>query len=143
MSHNVDKTKAQIPQAETQEAPKVIPLATDPGTLVDEWRKYQGFVAQVNVKIREQQQIVANAQQVIEELKTQGLQVVGQANTIYRILTGMGVDPNKYGFSEEPQPASFSPEEVTPPVMKAVEAPVTKEVARNPKVEAIKKRFLR
>lgn len=146
MSHTTKSVDPEQPisaQQPPQEIIKPVPLSADPATLVDEWRRSQGFIAQVNLKLRAQQQIIETAQQTIETLKTQGLQVVGQANMVLRILAGMGVDPNKYGFSEESKPdelnlqGSLSKSPETPEVVQ------DKEVDKNPKLAALRNRFSR
>lgn len=148
MSHTVDKKKepeqeVSAPQAQQQEAAKLPPLSSDPATLVDEWRKAQGFVAQANLKLREQQQIIETAQQTIEGLKNQGLQVVGRANVILQILAGMGIDPNKYGFPKETQSDDFSLQGSLPPAQEKSEVTESKPVSSNPRVAALRKRFSR
>lgn len=67
-------------------------LAPDKDTLISEFKKLDAQLAAVNdgiVKAREQ---VTEGQQTIIALREQGLQFVGQANVIGRILHTMGVD---------------------------------------------------
>ena len=101
------------------QAPQIPPLGSDAGSLVAEWRRLQGILANIQVELNKRQEIVNKANTEMQQLQQNGLQINGGAQTLHRILTGMGVDPNKYTAPEEvpeeaPEPEfepDFEPEE--------------------------------
>jgi hypothetical protein len=130
----------------TPAAPQVEPLENTADALVAEWRALNGKIAEFNQLIKEQQEIIDNAQKeaneaqaVIQNLNNAGLQVIGQVGSLSRILAGMGVDPNKHGLSEV-EDASENPADV---VDISPEVAEEKEVTPSPSAAALRKRFRR
>jgi len=108
--------------------PQVAPeLSPDKDSLISEFKKLDSMLAAINTNIQVQNDIIAEAnesataaQQNISALRGQGLQIVGQANIVTRILRSMGVDTEDFaiappGVAEEqenaPGASNLSPSE--------------------------------
>jgi hypothetical protein len=62
-------------------------------TLISEYKRLDSMLAAINAKMREESQTILEAQQRVQAYREQGLQFVGQANVVGRLLQGMGIDP--------------------------------------------------
>jgi hypothetical protein len=93
--------------------PKNVPnpnaLSADVDTLTSEYKKLDSMLAAINQNIQDENEKVATAQQAIAANRTQGLQVVGQANVISRILLDMGVDAQTLATPPMPEPVEPAP----------------------------------
>lgn len=86
-------------------------LGTSEEELIAEYKKLDSSLEAVNTSIKVERDKIGDAQQQIEALRSQGLQVVGQANVIGRMLNGMGIDARTLTADpspDEPNLASFS-----------------------------------
>jgi hypothetical protein len=67
-------------------------LSPDEDSLISEYKKLDAMLAILNKGINTENEKIVKAQQTINEHRAQGLQMVGQANVIGRILLDMGFD---------------------------------------------------
>lgn len=102
MSHSVKDPK---------NAPNPNALSPDVDTLTSEYKKLDSMLAAINQNIQDENEKVVVSQQAIANNRSQGLQVVGQANVIARILLDMGVDAQTLTTPPMPEPV-----EPTPPI---------------------------
>ncbi len=102
MSH----TRIKDPKrTKTPEAPADIPvptLGTSKEELIAEYKKLDSTLAAVNTNIKLENEKAVAAQQQIEALRSQGLQIVGQANVLGRLLGGMGVNARALAANVDP-----------------------------------------
>ncbi len=140
------KPGKNTPKPEPVEEPQVIPLENDPDVIVNEWRSLQDKVVEANRLIKEQQGVIETAQkdanaaqEKIQQINTLGLQVIGQANALHRVLAGMGVDPTTYGNLE----GAKNPENSANVAPITLEVPDPKEDKPSPSSTVLRKRFRR
>ena len=67
-------------------------LSADVDSLTSEYKKLDSALSAINKNIQIENEKIAEANQAIANSRSQGLQLVGQANVISRILLDMGVD---------------------------------------------------
>jgi hypothetical protein len=94
-----NKNTSPLQAVPAPQQPQAPPLGGDANSLVTEWRRLQGLLAQVNVQIQEEQKKIQDADMAIKTLQVQGNQVLGATSSVSRILAGMGVNPEKYEVS--------------------------------------------
>jgi hypothetical protein len=87
-------------------------LSADVSSLTSEYKKLDAQLSAINHNIQVENEKIAEAQQVIANNRSQGLQLVGQANVVSRILLDMGVDVQSL-VTPPPMP---EPVIATPPV---------------------------
>ncbi len=87
----------------SQQAENIPALNGDTETLTAELARLQQEIEKCNKIIREATDIVTAKQQEIEGVRAQGLQVIGQATTIQRLLVGQGVEIPPPGSQLVPQ----------------------------------------
>ena len=84
-------------------------LGTSEEELIAEYKKLDAVLASVSMNIKVENEKVVAAQQQIEAYRNQGLQVVGQANVIGRLLSGMGIDARTLATSTGPNEPNLAP----------------------------------
>jgi hypothetical protein len=141
MSKNkIRKPKKKAPPAPVPQAPKP-ELASDPDSLVAEFKALDGKLAHLNDVIKQSQEQIQRFTATIEQAKVEGQQVLGQLDVVIRILNGMGVDPNNYQPNQEVEDEEIPAEE--PDFFdenEEIEAEVV-DIKRDAKIEAIKRRL--
>lgn len=112
-------------------------LGTSEEDLIAEYKKLDAVLNTVNMNIKVENEKVVAAQQQIEALRSQGLQVVGQANVIGRMLSGIGIDARTLGASTGPNEPNLAPFSA-PEMENEAEVPEPKEFTP---VSGIRNRF--
>jgi uncharacterized protein YdcH (DUF465 family) len=103
----------------TPEIPEIPGLNPDKEELISEYKQLDAKLAAINNNIQAQndtikdaQETATVAQQNIANLRNQGLQFVGEARVISRILKTMGVNTEEF---TTPPPMMSQPPETPPP----------------------------
>jgi len=97
----MSKNKIRKPKDKTPEAPAGPTLELDPTSLVKEWRGLNGQIALFAQQIQQHQETQKKSAEAIQKIEKTGLQLVGQIQTITKILNGMGIDPKAFDLDEE------------------------------------------
>ena len=133
MSHIKKPTEETTPQ-------DPITLSDDPQALLLEYHAIQAQLTKMNEEIKEKQAVVASTQTEIDTIRQQGLQFIGQANVLFRILKGKGIDPNT--TAPTPQNPQI-PEPKAPTAPTPVPAVEEKAAEVSPAAQTLRNRFPR
>jgi hypothetical protein len=112
-------------------------LGTSKEDLIAEYKKLDALLTTVNLNIKIENEKAVAAQQQVEGYRNQGLQVVGQANVIGRMLNGMGIDARTLKAETGPNEPNLAPFSV-PELENEAEVPEPKEFTP---VSGIRNRF--
>ena len=127
--------------AQTPPAQQIIPLDDSPESLVVEWRRLQGLIAEINVQLKTNQQKMAEIEESNKNLQNQGLQIMGAASSISRLLAGKGVDPATYSLPNAAPEDEDSFEEEAPEMARGPYPVDEPEVNENPRSSVLRRRF--
>jgi hypothetical protein len=125
-----EKTEAQDP----------ITLSDDPQALLLEYHAIQAQLVKMNEEIQAKNVVIQKNQQEVEVIRQQGLQFIGQANILFRILKGKGIDANA-ALPSMPKPQTVEP----PAPMAPAEVSETKQSLEDtsPAAQILRNRFPR
>jgi hypothetical protein len=100
-------------------------------------------MANIQLELNKRQEIINKATTEIQQFQQTGLQINGALQTLTRILSGLGVDPNKYLLPPVPEEEAAIPDSEEDFEEEVPQSVPEEEVNPAPRHRAIRRRFRR